>query len=306
MEVEMKLAGFLLILTLLLAACVPATPTLMPTSTPTAMTMPNTPYFGQPLPSEGPVRFGRGFLSGNFHSSPSFTQDGSQAFWAGDWGEARIYTSRLENGTWTKPAPISFSPKVTSYRDPFVSPDGKQLFFISTHQIPESAASSTNKENIWVMQNTVNGWSEPKPLPDSVNSLPLHWTISVAANGNLYYSAEVDGNTDLYLSRFVDGMYTNPVLMDASINTAELEITPNIAPDESYLLFSRLKDTSSYPKLFISYAVKDGWSEPRMVENVPYCISPIVTPDRKYVIFMSTPSTLSWRNTSFVEALRPK
>jgi hypothetical protein len=65
-----------------------------------------------------------------------------------------------------------------------------------------------------------------------------------------------------------------------------------------------LEDRNSNPYMYIAYATESGWSEPQVVENIPYCISPIITPDRKYVIFMGGPTSIYWRDTSFVEELK--
>ena len=54
------------------------------------------------------------------------------------------------------------------------------------------------------------------------------------------------------------------------------------------------------------YARDGEWTEPVRVENVENCISPIVTPDQKYVIYLDGPSALVWRDTSFIEELRPE
>jgi WD40-like Beta Propeller Repeat len=276
--------------------------TLAPVS-PTTLPTPTNPWLGQSLPGSTPIPFGMSFFSNNFHSSASFTPDGTQAYWAGEYGEATIFTSRLENGNWTKPAPISFSEKMTSYRDPFISPDGMRLYFISMDPLPGSL--SHNKENIWMVEKAEGGWGEPQPLPEAVNAHDLHWTVSVANNYNLYFSASQAGENNIYISKYINGKYTEAVPLGSPVNTAELEITPNIAPDESYLLFTRLANTSATPYLYISYALENGWSEPQKIENVRYCISPIITPDRMFVIYLSSPQSMEWRNTSFIDELRP-
>jgi len=293
--------AFMLLVLLVLTACSPALVT--PQATAPVITLQN-PWLGQTLPGSEPVRFGQGFGGGDFHSSPTFTPDGKVAYWAGDYAFAKIYTSRYENNSWTDPAIIDFASEMTSYRDPFISPDGKRLYFISEQVIPGSP--NPGKENIWMMEKEDNGWGTPQPLPASINALSLHWTISVASNYNLYFSAKTSGYPDIYLSQYIDGAYTDPILLDVPINSDDMELTPNIAPDESYLLFSRLADGYSSAYLFITYAQDSGWTEPQRVENIPYCISPIVTPDRKYVIYMSSSSSFAWRDTSFIEELRPK
>jgi hypothetical protein len=254
------------------------------------------------LPAAAPERFGERFFSGSFHSAPVFSPDSSTVWWGGEYGSADIYTSqRLADG-WTDPAVVSFSESITSYRDPFISPDGQKFYFISTAAIP---GSSTSKENLWMMEKQGDGWGEPLPLAPSINALALHWTVSVADNYNLYFSAVKDENTDIFLSEYINGEYMDPIQLDAPINTAEMEITPNIAPDESFLLFTRIASRTAPPHLYISYKVDFDWTEPVRVENVSYCISPIVTPDRAFVIYLSSPSSFEWRDTSFIEELRP-
>lgn len=255
------------------------------------------------LPGVNPERFGERFFSGEFHSAPVFSPDGNTVWWAGEYGSATIYTSQLIDGTWTEPTIKSFSESIASYRDPFISPDGEKFYFIS--EAPTAEGLPGGKENIWMMTKEGNGWSEPQPLPLPINELALHWTVSVAENYNLYFSANQNDNTDIFLSRYVNGAYTNPIQLDTPINTSDIEVTPNIAPDESYLLFTRIASRTDPPHLYITYALESGWSEPIWVENISYCISPIITPDRSYVIYLSSPASFEWRDTSFIEALRP-
>ncbi|MBI9049918.1 MAG: PD40 domain-containing protein [Anaerolineaceae bacterium] len=298
----MKITWSVLILTLILSACTSPAPVATPTLAPDPSTKRSGSYFGEPLPGDEPVQFGKGFLNGSYHSSPVFSPDGNTAWWAGSFSSATIYTSQVVDGHWSKPGKIEFSDEIKSYRDPFISPDGSKFYFITTAALP--GESSGGKENIWMMEKQGDDWGEPQPLPDVVNALKLHWTVSVANNLNLYFSAEDRGKADIYLSRYVNGNYQEPVLLDAPINTDTIEFTPNIAPDESYILFSRLADNNSPAYLYISYATEAGWSEPQKVENVTNCISPIITPDRQYLLYMDGPSILYWRDTSFIEALQ--
>ena len=281
------------------------TPPTLPSRTPSATDTPHLAinYINQDLPGAEPKRFGEGFFSGSFHSAPVFAPDGNTVWWGGEFSSATIYTSQYLSKTWTEPETIRFSESIDSYRDPFISPDGTKFFFISTADFP--GISSSGKENLWMMEKQGEGWGEPQPLPISVNALALHWTVSVANNYDLYFSAQKEGNTDIFLSRYLEGGYTDPIQLDAPVNTEVIEITPNVAPDGSYLLFTRLTSRADPPHLYITYAWDSGWTEPVRVENVSYCISSIVTPDRAYVIFLSSPSSFSWRDTSFIEELKP-
>lgn len=261
------------------------------------------PYLGETLPGAETQVFGGKVLTGGYHSSPTFAPDGSEVYWAGKFTSAKIYFMKSIGGNWISQETLQL-PGMRTLRDPFLSPDGSKLFFLSEDRIPASATSG--KENIWMVERDGGQWGTPQPLPGVVNGMNLHWTISVADNGNLYFSSGDNGIGDIYVSAYVNGEYTRPVLLDSPVNTPDqIEVTPNIAPDESYILFSRLRDNSSTPHLYISYATVDGWTEPGLVENVSSCISPIVTPDRSYVICLSGPTALIWRDTAFIDGLRP-
>ena len=321
---------FLLVTTLILltAGCGKVEPTVLPiekrtvlTATTTPVSLPTTtatpttsaqrtsplalagPYLSETLPGAEPRDFGAGFLKGGYHSSPSFMPDGNEVFWGGAFASAKIYFMKSIEGNWTNQETLQL-PGMVTLRDPFVSPDGKQLFFLSKDPLPGAATSG--KENIWVVVKDGVQWGIPQPLPEVINQMDLHWTVSVATNGNLYFSSGKDGIGDIYVSAYVSGEYTQPELLASPVNTPDqIEVTPNIAPDESYILFSRLPDNNSTPRLFISYSTQTGWTEPRLVENVSSCISPVVTPDRKYVFCLSGPSALIWRDTAFIEDFRP-
>ena len=255
------------------------------------------------FPGTDPEPFGRDWFQGGFHSAPVFSPDGSSVWWAGSYATQKVYVSHYTNGAWTDQEIVSFSDDINSYRDPFISPDGMKFYFISTAPLTEGDGSG--KENIWMMEWVAGEWSDPRPLPEAVNNLQLHWTPSVASNYDLYFAASIDGNPDFFKAAFKDGTYSDPVPLGLPINTAELEFTPHIAPDQSYLLFSRAKDNTSPAHLFISFAHEGGWTEAVRVENVESCISPIVTPDQRYVIYLKDPSALEWRDTSFIEELKP-
>ena len=296
----MKSIAFSFLFVFLISSCTAAdiVPIDTPTPAPLEISYPDT-----TLPSVQPQQFGEDFFSGTFHSTPVFSADGKKMWWAGDYRTAKIYFSEFEDNQWKEPKSITFSESIKSYRDPFIAPDGNKFYFISEKTYPGSEVGS--RENIWMMEKLGDEWSEPKPLPESINSLELHWTISVDNHYNLYFAASKNRNFDIFVSTYENGNYSDPVNLDMPISSDDREFTPNIAPDGSYILFSRMPLTNDIPALYISYWIDGRWSEPMIVENIPYCISPIVTPDRKYVIFMNGPNAFGWRDTSFIELLRP-
>ena len=173
----------------------------------------------------------------------------------------------------------------------------------SCHARPLAAEQRGGKENIWVVTREVDGWGEPQPLPPAVNTMQHHWQISVAASGNLYFnsrrgSAETAG---LYRSRFVDGEYAPPEFLEIQGGA------PFIAPDESYLLFTRFTDTSIH--IFIALARAGGdWSEPidisATINREIAGMCPIVSPNGRYLFFIKGANNIHWVKADFLGELR--
>ncbi len=258
------------------------------------------PYLGQTPPGNQLKQFAPGIVYAN-HSTVSVSPDGNELYWGNGYS---ILFSKLENGFWTKPDYVSFSGKneVMFFDDvPFVSPDNKKLFFTSKRPLDSQSANS-NKENIWFVERTPSGWSQPNPVGAEVNALGLHWQVSVSNSGTLFFSGSDQtsfGNSDIYYSRFQNGQYTKPVNLGSVINTAEGESMPYIAPDESYLIFYRV--VLQRPYLYISFKSKAGeWLQPKKVELPAYNCG-IVSPDGKYFFCDNR-----WVSAIFIEELRPE
>lgn len=276
------------------------------------------PYFGQKQVGQKPELFADNILARNynsFHSAIVFNPENNECYWQCDFGkqEFTIMWSRIKDGKWTKPEIAPFAK--TEYRDdsPFISPDGQKMFFLSRRPLIEG--EKTGKENIWVMDRGENGWSEPKPLPDCINSIPrIHWQISVDNKGNLYFSSnqmESRGRRgDIYFSEYKNGTYANPVKLESIINSPDYEFSPFISPDGSYLLFSRETYGNGTCRIYITFKTNDGkWTEPINL-NDKYGIKgicPIVTKDGKYLFYLDWVSSRSqpfWVEAKFIEELR--
>jgi hypothetical protein len=268
------------------------------------------PYLGQKPPGKTPEPFASNIPELYFlHGMIRFSPDGNEAYWKPAEGTAPIFVSKIENGQWTKPKTASFS--VGSHLDdsPFFSPDSKRLFFISSR--PPIVGEQTRKERIWVMERTSEGWSEPKPLPDIINSTEgIHWQFSVDSQGNLYFGAGRGGGNkgDIYCAKYKDGRYNQPEKMGPEINVAGVyNYGPYIYPDGQTLLFSREHKGAN---IFVSFMRKDGiWTEARIL-NSDWKSSTLsaVTLDGKYLFFAGTcgDSHTCWVEASFIEELRKK
>lgn len=252
-------------------------------------------YLGQKPPAEIPELFGRGIISSiwGLHSTAVFAPDGSEVYWSpmveypgAIYPPGGLLTMKRVNGRWTAPVRPPFS-SPDDGDVPFFSQDGKRIYFISRRPLPGGGGGP--KERIWLADRTPAGWSEPRPLEPVVNDHPRHWSFSLDRSGNLYFAGNAPdgrGMNDIYLARFVDGRYEKPVNLGEPISTAAEETTPFVAPDGSYLLFSRQYD------LWVSFRAEDGsWLPPASlgpeVNSPEIDLAPRVTADGRYLFFLS-------------------
>ncbi len=274
-------------------------------------------YLGQTPPGNKAELFGLGIISSiwGIHSTAVFSPDGNEVYWApmmtfpGEiYSRGGLLMMRRVNGQWEAPAWASFSGPQGNDDVPFFSADGKRLYFISRRPLP--GETERGSERIWYTDRTGAGWSEPKPLDPNVNSVSKHWEFSLDRKGNVYFGGQASdslGMGDIYMARFAEGKYDRPVNLGAPISSAAEETTPFIAPDGSYLLFSRQFD------LWVSFRGSGGaWSEPvnlgPEVNSPSVELCPIVTSDGKYLFFLSQrdgESHAYWVRAEVIEKLRP-
>ncbi len=251
------------------------------------------PYLGQKPPQDKPELFCPGIVSNEVnHSSVAITPDGNELFWSAK--DRRIWYTKIENGYWIEPELVSFCKKdSTQYDNPFITTDGKKLFVTSFRP----GAVVQNMETIWFSERTSEGWSEPKPISKNVNDMPLHWSISVSNAGTLYFQYQdmtknsPGGIGDIYYSKLVNGEYVRPVRMGPEINTWGTETCPFIAPDESYILFTRILNGPEDSGIFISYKDSSGnWLPAVMAEGGSIekgGLSPRISPDGQYLFYVT-------------------
>ncbi len=251
-------------------------------------------------PIREPILFGAGVISTPLDElNACFTPEGETIYYCLNAPSNRIGVivfSRFEKGKWRTPQVAAFSGQYTDY-DPFISPEGSKLFFISNRPIAGKPVEGKRPNfDIWVMEKTTAGWSEPSNLGAPVNNEADQFYPSVAANGTLYFSTIKQGEKsgfDLYRARWVEGKYAEPEKLSENVNSQFAEIDACIAPDESFIVFASYNRPEELGRgdLYLSYNQNGEWTPAKNLgEKInsnarEYC--PILSPDGKYFFFTS-------------------
>jgi ankyrin repeat protein len=273
------------------------------------------PYLGQEPPGRRVEPFASNKLLTPFapHGRLVFSPDGKEMFWCHHAMPIQaMWCSQQVDRAWQRPSIAPFTDPSLDYADgsPAITSDGERLYYHS-HRPIDGSTDRRQYADIWYVEKLDHGWGKPKHLDSPVNTDKGELSPSVSQNGNLYFIGNeyVDtyGTGDIYVARYVDGKYTRPTNLGASVNSAHHEISPSIAPDESYLIFSSDRPAPAEGlNLFVSFKKKDGgWTE---AVTLGHSITsgnawhPFITHDGKYVIYLRD-DNYYWFSTDAVKDL---
>lgn len=253
------------------------------------------PYLGQKPPGMTPELFAPDLITaGSSNGAIRFSPDGKEVIFyvstpkgqqflvepTGIFQKHFIMYSHVENDRWTEPQELYFDPE-RLYHYFFISPDGKRIYFSKVR-----SESDPPRSRIWYVEKNDSEWTEPKEIDFGENYKGYGGSyISVAGNGNLYFSSWESGQGRTYVSRYQNGKYSIPKQLSEAVNDSGAHHS-YVAPDESYLVFNRSND------LYVSFRDKDGnWLKAKNLGkkvNTEYLESrPFVSFDGKYLFFDS-------------------
>lgn len=206
-----------------------------------------------------------------------------------------IYFSEKKNGIWTTPQVAPFSGKFKD-QAPFVSPDGKKLFFYSNRPLQGDKPNEDN--DIWMVSRTKTGWSEPENLGAPVNSNLNEAHPSVDLQGNLYFWILEEttggfGHSDIWVSKLVNGKYQKPENVGNVINSQYYESSAHISPDGKFMIFCRddVPGDLGRADIYISYFRQNQWTKPQhlgaSINSFAFDFAPLISPDKKHLFFSS-------------------
>jgi Tol biopolymer transport system component len=220
----------------------------------------------------------------NDEFAPSFTPDGNTVYFSS--GSTEIYFSKLVDNKWAKPIVAVFSGRWKDM-DPFISPDGKRLFFSSYRPLDGASQDEPQKNaHIWYVDHlSGDNWSRPHHLEAPVNLAGIdNYAPSVSRSGTLCFFSphrDVNNKGKSYCAKWQTDHYEEPKVL--SLNGANGVRDPFISPDERYLIFVSGAD------LYISYHNGNEWlSGQKLSSNVNNGDgngSPCVSPDGKMLYY---------------------
>lgn len=250
---------------------------------------------GDQIPTDTALIFGDGIISTNHYEfAITFNPEMDEMYFTRRKPEEsnEIYSMKLIDGKWSKPALAFFSPDKGWDFEPHINPEGSRLYFGSTRPLNDTIAPSGLHQ--WYCEKRANGWSEPISLEKPfVDRFVMYLTSS--ENGNLYFTSGEKGDKPedwvIYNSSYEEGQYGNIERMGNEINFPGKYIAhPYIAPDESYIIYDG-ESTSGYGDndLYISFNNNGAWTDAynmgSAVNTIETEMTPSVSPDGKYLFF---------------------
>ncbi|MFC3551619.1 TolB family protein [Lysobacter cavernae] len=159
--------------------------------------------------------------------------------------------------------------------EPHVSPDGKRLFFVSNRPVIDGGSSlvaTRGKQrfpgaNLWYVERTASGWGRPVHIDGEVNRVPTVYNPSVAANGNLYFSAHREDSGaayQVYRAQWDGRTYGAPQRIELGTGVKGNHMDPAIDPQERFVLFAGDEgDSAGSADIYIAFRNADGgWGKP--------------------------------------------
>ncbi|MFZ2285453.1 MAG: PKD domain-containing protein [Bacteroidales bacterium] len=174
-----------------------------------------------------PVRFATNLGSDANIGPASVTADGNTLWFTRNYAPGRkmrknqpnrlgLFTARRSGSQWTDIQPFEYNNTEYNLSYPYVSDDGRYLFFCS------DMPGSLGKYDIYLCESINGKWSAPTNLGNTVNSPDAEIHPFLHSSGRLYFASDCPGGIgglDIWFSTLAYGSWTKPVALDEPINS---------------------------------------------------------------------------------------
>lgn len=177
-----------------------------------------------------------------------------------------IFTAKLVNGEWSSLSQFNFNSAAYNTGYPFLSDDGKQLFFCS------DAPGGMGKLDIYVANLENDQWGRPENLGPAVNTTENEVFPFLHKDGKLYFASRghnLSGDLDIYYTVSKDGEWLKPVPLSEPFNTPgdDYGLILNASSDTGYFV----SDRDGSDDIFAAYSTMPTFNNCIAQQENEYC-----------------------------------
>jgi len=210
--------------------------------------------------------FGQDNIStGDFVFNTSFTPDSKTLYFSKstiNFGYIAIFYAVNNGSGWSEPKAVNFT-GIYRDTDPFVSADGKRLYFASDRPLDGKPFKDYEYHYYYVELDGNKIVSKPIlfSLPVPAGTTPAY--LSLADNGNAYFFiSDGKSDADIYMCKLQDDKY-QPAQKLPFNDVKYIDFDPIIAHDESFIVFcSNNRKGIGSGDLWVSFKKDTTWTEP--------------------------------------------
>ena len=222
--------------------------------------------------------------------------DGSLWFsvYTEDFDAQTIMRAAWEDAGWLTPSVVWFSGSDWGDRAARFSPDGKRMYFSSSRPTPTSPEGGGY--HLWMIERQGDEWSEPRLLPEPVNSTGNDYHSSETRAGELYWSSTRPGGagrSDIYRALREGEHWSAAEHLPTSVNDSLSQPDLLVSPDGDWMILA----VTGHPAglggddLFVSRLEDGRWSAPQHlpapINSERYDYGPSLSPDGGTLYFTS-------------------
>ena len=158
-----------------------------------------------------------------------------------------LYKANVDdNGNWVDVEKLPFNSSRYSIEDPFLSADGKKLYFVS------NGMNTHGGKDIFVVDVNADGtYGEPANLGDKINTYKDEITPFVTNDNIIYYASngrdDSTGGFDVYAAEIFDNVTSEPLHLESPVNSLndDFAYIVNNHKDKGYFASNRLQGSNN-------------------------------------------------------------
>lgn len=178
----------------------------------------------------------------------------------GDFSDAQVWMARRDGSGWDTPARAPFSDPRWRHSDPWLTPDGRWLYFVSNRPAP---GRDEAREDLDLWRAPIEGGRVGALQHLAAASSPGEELGPELHQGWLLFNSTRSGGPaplSLYRARLDKGLPLAPEPMPAPFNEGRVQGDLTFSPDGRTALFWSVRGESKEPDLFASRREGQGWS----------------------------------------------